>query len=60
MTRSSGSTQGGYERVEDRVVYTTNAIEALNRPLRKAVKTTGSFPSEDAARKPIYFAIWIR
>jgi putative transposase len=25
-----------------RVVYTTNAIEALNRQLRKAVKTKGS------------------
>ncbi len=33
-----------------RVVYTTNAIEALNRQLRKAIKTKGSFPSEDAAR----------
>jgi putative transposase len=28
-----------------RVIYTTNAIEALNRQLRKAVKTKGSFPS---------------
>jgi putative transposase len=36
-----------------RVIYTTNAIEALNRQLRKAVKTKGSFPSEDAARKLI-------
>ena len=33
------------------------AIEALNRQLRKAVKTKGSFPSEDAARKLIYLAI---
>ena len=40
-----------------RVVYTTNAIEALNRQLRKAVKTKGSFPTEDAARKLIYLAI---
>jgi putative transposase len=40
-----------------RVVYTTNAIEALNRQLRKARKTKGSFPSEDAARKLIYLAI---
>src|ERR1700677_2751262 len=39
-----------------RVVYTTNAIEALNRQLRKAIKTKGSFPSEDAARKLIYLA----
>src|SRR5436190_23992785 len=35
----------------------TNAIEALNRQLRKAIKTKGSFPSEDAARKLVYLAI---
>ncbi len=40
-----------------RVIYTTNAIEALNRQLRKAIKTKGSFPTEDAARKLIYLAI---
>jgi putative transposase len=40
-----------------RVVYTTNAIEALNRQLRKAIKTKGHFPNEDAARKLIYLAL---
>jgi hypothetical protein len=35
----------------------TNAIEALNRQLRKAIKTNGSFPTEEAARKLIYLAI---
>src|SRR5436190_21066024 len=40
-----------------RVVYTTNAIEALNRQLRKAIKTKGHFPNEEAAKKPIYLAI---
>jgi transposase-like protein len=35
----------------------TNAIEAMNRQLLKALKTKGSFPSEDAARKLIYLAI---
>jgi putative transposase len=39
-----------------RVIYTTNAIEALNRQLRKAIKTKGSFPTEDAARKLVYLA----
>jgi putative transposase len=29
-----------------RVIYTTNAIEALNRQLRKAIKTKGHFPSD--------------
>ncbi len=40
-----------------RVIYTTNAIEALNRQLRKAIKTKGHFPNEDAARKLIYLAV---
>jgi putative transposase len=40
-----------------RVIYTTNAIEALNRQLRKAIKTKGHFPNEDAARKLICLAI---
>jgi putative transposase len=40
-----------------RVIYTTNAIEALNRQLRKAIKTKGHFPTEQAARKLIYLAI---
>lgn len=40
-----------------RIVYTTNTIEALNRQVRKIIKTRGHFPSEDAARKLIYLAI---
>jgi putative transposase len=40
-----------------RIMYTTNAIEALNRQLRKAIKTKGSFPNEDAARKLVYLAL---
>jgi putative transposase len=40
-----------------RVIDTTNAIEALNRQLRKAIKTKGHFPNEEAARKLIYLAI---
>jgi putative transposase len=40
-----------------RVIYTTNAIEALNRQLRKAIKTKGSFPTEDAARKLVYLVL---
>ena len=40
-----------------RVIYTTNAIEALNRQLRKAIKTKGHFPNEDSARKLIEFAV---
>jgi putative transposase len=40
-----------------RVVYTTNASEALNRQIRKVIKTRGHFPDEDAARKLIYLAV---
>jgi putative transposase len=40
-----------------RVIYTTNAIEALNRQLRKAIKTKGPLPNEDGARKLIYLAL---
>jgi putative transposase len=40
-----------------RIVYTTNTIEALNRQIRKVIKTRGHFPTEDAARKLIYLAI---
>jgi putative transposase len=41
----------------EHVTPLTNAIEALNRQLRKAVKTKRHFPTEDAARKLIYLAI---
>jgi putative transposase len=40
-----------------RVIYTTNAIKALNRQLRKAIKTKGHFPNQQAAKKLIYLAI---
>lgn len=34
-----------------RLVYTTNSIEALNSKSRRAVRTRGHFPSDDAAAK---------
>ena len=40
-----------------KVIYTTNAIESLNRVIRKTTKTRGSFPTDDAAMKLIYLAI---
>jgi len=40
-----------------RAIYTTNAIEALNRQLRKAIKPKGHFPTEDAAMKVMYLAL---
>jgi putative transposase len=40
-----------------RAIYTTNAIEALNRQLRKVLKTRGHLPSDDAAFKLLYLAL---
>jgi putative transposase len=40
-----------------KIIYTTNAIEILNRVIRKSIKTRGSFPTVDAATKLIYLAI---
>ena len=40
-----------------KMIYTTNAVEALNRSLRKIIKTRGSFPTDDAASKLLYLAI---
>jgi putative transposase len=40
-----------------KVVYTTNAVESLHMTLRKVIKTRGSFPNEDAARKLLYLAL---
>ena len=40
-----------------KIIYTTNAIESLNRGIRKTTKTRGSFPTDDAATKLIYLAI---
>jgi len=40
-----------------RIVYTTNAIEALNSKIRRAVRTRGHFPSDDAAAKLIFLIL---
>lgn len=40
-----------------RAIYTTNAIEALNRQLRKVIKTRGHMPSDDAALKLLFLAL---
>ena len=40
-----------------RIIYTTNAIEALNSKLRRAVRTRGHFPSDDAAMKLLYLVL---
>jgi transposase-like protein len=40
-----------------KMIYTTNAVEALNRSLRKIIKTRGSFPNDEAALKLLYLAL---
>lgn len=40
-----------------KMIYTTNAVESLNRSLRKIIKTRGSFPSDEAATKLLFLAI---
>jgi len=40
-----------------RIIYTTNAIEALNSKLRRAVRTRGHFPTDDAATKLLYLCL---
>jgi putative transposase len=40
-----------------KAIYTTNAIESLNRSLRKVSKTRGSFPNDESALKLLYLAL---
>jgi transposase-like protein len=40
-----------------RTIYTTNALENVNRQIRKSLKTRGHFPNDDAASKLIWLAI---
>ena len=40
-----------------RIIYTTNAIEALNSKLRRAVRARGHFPGDDAAMKLLYLVL---
>ena len=40
-----------------RIIYTTNAIEALNSKLRRAVRARGHFPSDEAAMKLLFLVL---
>ena len=40
-----------------RLLYTTNAIESLHMQLRKALKTRGHFPNDEAALKLLYLVL---
>lgn len=39
-----------------RMIYTTNAVEALHRQFRKVTKAKSSFPTDDALKKMLYLA----
>ena len=40
-----------------RIIYTTNAIEAVNAKLRRAVRARGHFPTDDAALKLLFLVL---
>ena len=40
-----------------RLIYTTNAIEALSAKLRRAVRTRGHFPSDESALKLLFLVL---
>lgn len=40
-----------------KVIYTTNAIESVNRSVRKVIKTKGVFPNENSVLKIFYLAL---
>jgi putative transposase len=39
-----------------KMIYTTNAVEAVHRQFRKVTKTKGAFPTDDALKKMLYLA----
>lgn len=53
--------EGAYGDQEERpgrwIIYTTNAIESLNVKLRRAVRTRGHFPTDEAATKLLYLVL---
>ncbi|UNC16438.1 IS256 family transposase (plasmid) [Acidiphilium multivorum] len=40
-----------------RIIYTMNAIEALNSKLRRAIRARGHFPSDEAAARLLYLIL---
>ena len=46
-----------FDREIRRIMCTTNAIEAVNARIRKAVRARGHFPNEQAALKCVYLAV---
>ena len=40
-----------------KAIYTTNAIEAVNRQIRKIIKGKGVFPNDTAVKKALFLAL---
>lgn len=47
----------GFPAEVRRILYTPNAIEALNAKLRSAVRSRGHFPTDEAALKLLYLVL---
>jgi len=47
----------GYPKDIRKAIYTTNAIESVNRSLRKVLKARGALPNDDAIFKLLYLAL---
>jgi putative transposase len=50
------STFFAYPQEIRKMIYTTNAVEALHRQFRKVTKTKGVFPTDEALKKMLYLA----
>ena len=50
------STFFAYAEEIRRIIYTTNAIEGLNRQFRKVTKTTSIFPHDESLSKLLWLA----
>lgn len=46
-----------YEAEIRRVIYSTNAIESLHARMRRATRSRGHFPNEQAAMKCLYLVV---
>jgi len=46
-----------YPQPVRKMIYTTNAVEALHRILRKVTKTKGAFTNEKALEKQLFLAL---
>ena len=51
------STYFKYPQEVRRLIYTTNAIEGVNRQLRKVTKSKAVFPTDDSLLKMLYLAM---